>query len=77
MRARRIVKVRDLMQSQQRVTVLAECGHWSSIPATTVQQMPREQLADLRDGGEIACPHCPDAPDEKTATQMWREAGEP
>lgn len=77
MKRRTITRFRDLLSTQRRCTVLCDCMHYTSIPFTTIAQMSREQLAGLGVGASFACVHCPDEPDEKTARQLWRDAGEP
>ena len=81
-KAQRIVKVRDLLATQQRITVLCACGHWTSISELDARAMDRRALALITPDNEFPCAHCPDpAPEElrrdKSATQLWKEAGEP
>lgn len=84
MRERTIKRVRDLLDtSQQRVTVtFVECPHVLSLTELDLRAVPVDYLDHLRSGCLHTCPHCPDATpeesrEEKSASQLWKEAGEP
>lgn len=82
MKDQTIKKVRDLTKTQQRVTVLCACGHWTSIPETVIRMMSLGEIEDLREGQSFPCAHCPDPTPQdvreaKSASQLWREAGQP
>lgn len=83
MRTRKIVKARDLLATQQRITILLDCQHTVSITVREIQAHPFKAFGlqpFIQETWE--CPFCADPPPEvvrgeKSATQLWREAGEP
>lgn len=83
MRRQKITRVVDAMAGQNRMILWLECTHKVSLDARTVMA-DTELLRTLR--GKPThwdCPFCEDPPSEdvrattKTATQLYKEAGEP
>ena len=77
MRVRTIKRVRDLMATQDRVVIaFEECTHFVSLTRMDMASAPVSLMA-----GSLSvwpCHFCADAPPaERSATQLWREAGEP
>lgn len=83
---RRITRLVDARRSQQRVTIWLECHHILSLTVRDLEAMSQgEQHNFFRDNQPDQyrlCPVCPDPTPievrrEKSATQLWKEAGEP
>lgn len=79
MRVRRIARTYDNLSSQSRVVLVMECKHYVSIDEKTWHAHPEVQREVAR--GFFECEQCP-APEfaetqSKTASQLWKEAGEP
>lgn len=80
-RDRKVVKVVDAIRGQQRVILWLEgCPHKISITDKAWLAQPDHLRPTV--GEVVQCPHCPDPPPqderlEKSATRLWREAGEP
>lgn len=78
-----ITRVVDARAGQDRVMLHLECRHVVSLSTATLQQMSTELVAAL--GLRITpatmktwpCELCEDLPLDKSATQLWKEAGEP
>lgn len=85
MKRQRIIKARDLLAGQRRITMLMECRHIVSITALELSKLPVRVPVMLFSGEvtEWECPYCPDppaAPPEVTNQDIirkWKEAGEP
>lgn len=84
MRLRTIKRVRDLIAtSQNRVTIaFIECQHVVSLSAVDVHTMGAHELRALSATHQYPCPHCPEETieevrEQKTSTQLWKEAGQP
>lgn len=78
MRDRLVTKVIDSRAVQGRMIIWLECKHIKSIDPREWALMPRPLIV----GDITSCPYCADAPVIpprmcKSATQLWREAGEP
>ena len=80
MRDQRVTKVVDALVNQRRVIVWLACSHKISISATAWYEQNLEHRVTV--GEVVQCPYCPDPPPEdvrreKTAQQLWNEAGQP
>lgn len=84
MRPQRVERVVDMLAGPQgRIVLWLACGHKQSLTYQQVAAIPRSDMAALmRPDAQVMCGFCPDVPPqearrEKSATQLWREAGEP
>jgi hypothetical protein len=81
MRTRAVKRIVDLTRAQQRTVIYASCGHFINV----IEPYSDDDLAFIRrcvDVGEVACGFCPDPPpvsilQQRTARQLYRDAGEP
>jgi hypothetical protein len=82
-RARRVERVFDVLPTQGRVILWLACGHKLTLTDVDLMKLPRETLLQLQQpGAEVMCAFCPaETPAEicvaKSATRLWKEAGEP
>jgi hypothetical protein len=77
-----IARVVNAMASQRRVIIWLECHHKISLTEHQLESLPHDYLEKQTQTGHMECPFCPDPPQvtprkEKSATQLYREAGEP
>lgn len=82
MKSQKIVKVVDAFSNQARAIIWLECHHKVSITLAQAATLPRGYIQSLRPGGKLDCPFCPDPPpevvrQEKSARELYKEAGEP
>lgn len=84
MRERAVTRVVDALQSQDRYIIWLECHHRVSLSLRQLQANPTimAQLHEAEKSKRWLCPFCaPPDPEEvrqeKSATQLWKEAGEP
>lgn len=79
-----IIRTRDLLREQARVTIFLACNHVVSITAIKIALMePIEVVEGIFRAKTYLCPYCPDPEPEpltreqKSPSQLWKEAGEP
>ena len=82
MRTQKITRVVDALASQRRMIIWLECHHKISLTERELAKLPPNYLIDLQIFGQTECPFCPDLPpvserEQKSAAQLYREAGEP
>jgi len=82
MRLQKVTKFVDATASQQRVVLWLECHHKVSITLLQIHAGGTGYMRDLSAATQYECPFCPDEPkpltrDQKSAAQLYREAGEP
>lgn len=79
----KILRTRDLLREQDRITISLACHHVVSVTAVQVAMMrPVEVIEGIFRAETYLCPFCPDPPpqnvnEQKSIRQLWREAGEP
>lgn len=84
MRIQPVKRIVNALDGQDRFIVQLTCGHNLSVSRQEIDSDPKvlEYLRQAERSGSFGCWECPD-PDpeevrrEKSATQLWREAGEP
>jgi hypothetical protein len=78
-----VVRTRDLLSTQQRITAFLACNHVVSMTAREIHSSPIFAPINFLQATALLCPHCPDPEpepvkrEEKSARTLWREAGEP
>lgn len=82
MREQPIKRVIDARGGQGRVIIHLGCRHTASLNEEELALVPATAHALGLDGHPKIltawpCNLCPDEPEEKTVTQLWKEAGEP
>lgn len=82
MQTQDIIRTVDALAGQQRVILWLRCGHKVSLGIREIHADPA-LVRKLKSGcTQWECHHCPDLPkpterEQKTAQQLYREAGEP
>jgi hypothetical protein len=73
MRDQPITRVVDALASQQRIILWLGCKHTVTISTLAAHDMTPQEIAQMQVGNAWPCPHCPDAPVEKTVRQARME----
>lgn len=82
MRMQKIMRVVDAMASQRRMIIWLECHHKISLTQHQLASLPPGYLEKQVQTGQVECPFCEDLPqatarEQKSAAQLYKEAGEP
>jgi hypothetical protein len=78
-----VVRTRDLLSTQQRITAFLACNHVVSITEREIRSSHVLAPINFLQASELMCPHCPDPEpepvkrEEMSPRQLWRDAGEP
>lgn len=82
-RTQAVIRTRDLLDTQQRLTAFLGCNHVVSMTHKDIIIGDRIAPILFLNATEMTCPYCPDPDpvatprDQKSPRQLWKEAGEP